>query len=921
MTREKADLPPSAELFHKASWIWDDGDPFSYHRYLRARKAFRLAGGEMGKIAKGAEACLVLTADAMYQAFVNGQVVGHGPAKSAEGRRSVDSYDIARLLRVGDNELDVLVLSLGVGTYTYCIGKAGLIFEIRVADRTYASDSSTLVQQEQQRQRRTARRWYLPCLEDVDATAQQDSGWRHAAVVRRGVQLYARRAPLPAREPLFPRAIVAADRVKLPNFSVSLRARPYLTEGAEQKKSNRDAKPAFIVTDVVSPIAQELRLTPTLGNVGWFIEGRKFVDGSGWSLWDTARARSRIRLKKGSNRLVGLLYPTGFEDLSIAGHTRRPVKCKNPFGKGCFQVIPAESLPPRTQEHLDPVDWSALRDRMPRMDPAHTMIEGNAHDLAVGAEFQTGSDAALSRLLAKSASAPLELPAASHDHAVRVIVDLGVVRNGWLAFEANGRRGNRLIFSFAEAIETGPPLRVQWPSGCNNALTYRLRDGHQTFESFLPYGVRYIAIHHTGKHPVQLANLRILTANCGSRPIGFLNSSDGLLNRVYQIATQAVIAATDDTLTDCPTFEQANYNFDNRTAAIGDAFTCANHAVTRNSITVFAEDPRFRGLVRCAYPSSWEKTIPLWSFHWILWCKDYYEFTGDTGFVRRMMPRIAAGIEEGLQRIGSRDLLEWAGVWHFVEWGRGRDDDHEINTAEQAGFVAALNAAESLVRVMGGRHAVRLPAWRLVRLKLIHAANRLLWDPARRAYADSLHADGSLSPVSSQATNAMAVICGVADKQQARSIVTRILQDDPGLLRCGSPYGLYYVLEVLDQFGEVERIFEIIRHRWGDMVRAGDTTTWETFAEYGHGGFPTRSRCHPFSAYVVKYLVKYLLGLEPLRPGFATFRVCPQPPRSVASCEGAVPTPAGLIRIGWQRTGRTFRVNVEHPPQLKHLKQ
>ncbi|MCE9557229.1 MAG: hypothetical protein K8T91_28100 [Planctomycetes bacterium] len=145
----------------------------------------------------------------------------------------------------------------------------------------------------------------------------------------------------------------------------------------------------------------------------------------------------------------------------------------------------------------------------------------------------------------------------------------------------------------------------------------------------------------------------------------------------------------------------------------------------------------------------------------------------------------------------------------------------------------------------------------------------------------------------------------------------RIAKGDSQLLSYGSPYGLYDVLELLDQQGDVEAIFALVRQRWGDMVRAGDKTVWESFPEFGHGDWPVRSRCHPFAAYVVKYFVKYLMGIELRRPGYATLAVKPQPPKRVTSCQGAVPTPRGLLRVAWQQKGRSRNVQMECPPGLK----
>jgi len=873
----------------QARWIWDDSDPMGYDYYLRARKSFFAERGE--------PAVLKITAAASYQVWLNSEMLGHGPAKSAAGQRSVDTYDFSGRLREGENRLDVLVLSIGVGTMTYCGGEAGLIFEIDLPERSVVSDASTLVQREWQRRHPTVRRWILPCIEDVDAAAEEGD-WRAATVVERQIQLYPRRVPLPAREPLTIRRIVTADHVRLPDFSISFRHKPYLVSREELLRCNTFETPAYFVTDIVSPVTQTLRFTPTRGAFDWFYQSRKLVAGSGWNPWQETNDPITIELAAGANRLVGVHQKDHFADISLAGFCETPVAFKNPFGAGGFQMVPVDKTVADPAQEA--IDWAVLRPAMPTMDPAHTMLWANSQDLALGAEaFDSVED--LLALTRTPAGAPLVLPPSPDGEAVRVVVDLGTVHNGWLAFEVTGQSDSRLIFSFFEGVDPAPPLRYHWAFGCENALTYRLTDGPQRFESFHAYGVRYIAIHHTGREPVHLADLRILTANCGSRPQGFLQCSDPLLNEIYEIATQSVISSVDDTYTDCPTFEQVNWNFDNRTAFLGEILTCANLDVAKHSIQLFAEDPEFTGLVRSQYPSAWDSSIPLWSMHWIMWCRDYTEFTGDLEFARAMYSRIRAGVGEALGRIGERGLFEWDSVWHFVEWGHGRDDGHAICGVEQAGLAGALDAAARLAELLDEEDA---KPWAEARTALVAAINRELWDDERCAYADSLHADGSRSSVSSQTTNAMMGIYGVADEAQAEALARRILDNDPALLSYGSPYGLYYVLELFDRFEMVDAIFDRVRHRWGDMVLAGDRTTWEVFAEFGgHGGFPTRSRCHPFAAYVIKYFVKYLLGIRPVATGFARCIVKPHPPAGMDFCRGAIPTPHGLIETSWRLQG------------------
>ena len=42
-------------------------------------------------------------------------------------------------------------------------------------------------------------------------------------------------------------------------------------------------------------------------------------------------------------------------------------------------------------------------------------------------------------------------------------------------------------------------------------------------------------------------------------------------------------------------------------------------------------------------------------------------------------------------------------------------------------------------------------------------------------------------------------------------LAQRILANDNQLLHYGSPYGLYYILEMLDRFGDVDNIFHLVR--------------------------------------------------------------------------------------------------------------
>ena len=60
-----------------ARWIWDHNDRWSYHHYVQARRRFALDQLVWQEIASGRGAHLRITADAYYQVWLNGRIVGH----------------------------------------------------------------------------------------------------------------------------------------------------------------------------------------------------------------------------------------------------------------------------------------------------------------------------------------------------------------------------------------------------------------------------------------------------------------------------------------------------------------------------------------------------------------------------------------------------------------------------------------------------------------------------------------------------------------------------------------------------------------------------------------------------------------------------------------------------------------------------
>ncbi|MHC4800446.1 MAG: HzsA-related protein, partial [Planctomycetota bacterium] len=102
----------------KAHWIWTSSSPTAIGEWeCYTRKTFELT-------AKVTSAAVLVTADNVYELYVNGKYVGEDGGSDAIYWRSVERYDITKLLTPGINVVAARTKSLG--------GAAGLVIAVHI---------------------------------------------------------------------------------------------------------------------------------------------------------------------------------------------------------------------------------------------------------------------------------------------------------------------------------------------------------------------------------------------------------------------------------------------------------------------------------------------------------------------------------------------------------------------------------------------------------------------------------------------------------------------------------------------------------------------------------------------------------------------------------------------------------------------
>src|SRR5436305_3409962 len=120
--RVSAQLPPEAlRGLWKAQWITSPSAPLRDSAVLRFRKLF--------DIPQIPEHFVVhVSADAQFILCVNQQEIGRGPARSDLAHWRYETYDLAKFLHPGKNEISATVWNFGVVPVAQITDRTGFVF-------------------------------------------------------------------------------------------------------------------------------------------------------------------------------------------------------------------------------------------------------------------------------------------------------------------------------------------------------------------------------------------------------------------------------------------------------------------------------------------------------------------------------------------------------------------------------------------------------------------------------------------------------------------------------------------------------------------------------------------------------------------------------------------------------------------------
>lgn len=404
-------------------------------------------------------------------------------------------------------------------------------------------------------------------------------------------------------------------------------------------------------------------------------------------------------------------------------------------------------------------------------------------------------------------------------------------------------------------------------------------------------GFRYVRIDNEDpEFPLDLQECSACSHSHGATRIGSFQSSDSLLNRIWNICGDTLDACISPLLIDGAKRD--------RLVWMGDLF-----AEIRATCTLYGKHPTIEKtldfILEESLPTGTFNGIPEYLPYWFMSQMEYFRFCGDTDYLEKQRTAFILLANHLFDSFAhNRERLLAAGI---VDWS---------NCPKSAHGYPALFAS-------GCRAAGRMAG--LLRLdELENRAEEILAELKRTVRPETM----------SKAAAAQAASSGICSPEE---IYRNVLAKEPeqGL----STFHFDSILSAYSQAGKRAEALNLLRRYYGGMISLGAVTFWEQFdlswlnhagridelpvpgltdvhRECGNGCFKgTRnSLCHGWAAAPLAWMLENILGIRIESAGFEKIAVDPDL-CGLDWVEGACPTPFGEIRIRKEK-GKEMRLEL-----------
>jgi alpha-L-rhamnosidase len=294
--------------------------------------------------------------------------------------------------------------------------------------------------------------------------------------------------------------------------------------------------------------------------------------------------------------------------------------------------------------------------------------------------------------------------------------------------------------------------------------------------------------------------------------------------------------------------------------------------------------------------------IPSYALYWVLSLMDYYRYTGDRALLMQYIPNV-------------QGKLSQAQDWFHDPQPRfyGWDDrlgsgfmDADCDEACQAYRMLFIETCRQFAQAMGTINRNDLE-------------NQ--YEQTADHYAQMIQADTNWVDRVGIFAAADAINAGVPTAAQTDILYRRDFANPVERISLSS-FNEFFILQAMGRMDWTDPALQTALEDWGGQINYGATTFLECYWPSWNAIIPQNgpvpsnqagvtSLCHPWSAGSTTWLTRYVAGIEPTGPGFATVDITPHLGRLLTRVAADAPTPHGIIH--WSFDARRGRAELVIP--------
>ncbi|MBE6903020.1 MAG: hypothetical protein E7480_00225 [Ruminococcaceae bacterium] len=425
------------------------------------------------------------------------------------------------------------------------------------------------------------------------------------------------------------------------------------------------------------------------------------------------------------------------------------------------------------------------------------------------------------------------------------IFDIKRETAGYLNLEIELDKNCDIIAGYGEHLED---LRVRSFVGNRNfAFLLHGKKGVNKFVyPFTRVAGRYIQL-HIYSHNSKVNYCGVNKAEYPLKSIVSFKSEDKLQEEIYNISIDTLRLCMHEHYEDCPWREQALYAMDARNQMLCGYYAFGEYTFAKESLRLLALSQRDDGLMELCAPAEVPITIPVFSLMWITALYEYYIYSGDTAFVKKMLPvakKVFANFkkENGLflNPVGKQ-------YWNFYEWNEGLDGEkfsYRLDSGLNLFYLFSLKNFVELLKLLGEDNSF----YEKEKKNLARAINSTFYKKEKGGYIFSLEKEETPELI-----QVLALCCDIVSNK--KSLAQKVMKDS-FMPKCTLSHTIFKYDALLYNQENKRYVFEQINKIWGDMIKKGATSFWETqkgAADFDNAG----SLCHGWSAIPVYIYLKH----------------------------------------------------------------